>query len=253
VKLAYTLDGSPEAPVLVVSGGLGTTIAMWDQQVGPFSARFRVLRHDLPGHGASPVPDAPVTVGDIGRGVLALLDELEVERASFCGISLGGMMGMWLAAEVPGRIERVILACTGASLGTPETYAERAALVRAEGTQVTVEGARERWFTAAFRDTPPARRILEQLRGVPAEGYAACCEAVGVFDFHPRLGEVAVPALVIHGSEDPVTPPEVIESLASGLPAADIVRIDEAAHLANVEQPDAFTSAVLHFVDERIV
>jgi 3-oxoadipate enol-lactonase len=249
MRLARTEDGRDDAPVLALVGGLGTTTAVWDRQVEPFSSHFRIVRFDLPGHGASPVPNGPVTIAEIGRSVLASLD---VEQVSFCGISLGGMVGMWLAAEAPGRIARIVLACTGASLGTPESYAERAALVRAEGTQVTVDGARERWFTLPFRDSPPARRILDDLRGISAEGYAACCEAVGAFDFQRRLGEVAAPALVVYGSEDPVTPPEVVETLATGLPTVDVVRIEAAAHLANVEQPDAFASAVLRFVDERI-
>lgn len=252
MNLAYTLDGRDDAPVLVLSGGLGTTTAMWDAQVGPFAARFRVLRHDHPGHGASPAPAGPVSVAGIGAALLELLDELGAGRVSFCGLSLGGMIGMWLGAEAPERIDRLVLACTGASLGTPETYAERAALVRAEGTGVTVDGARERWFTPAFRESPEAERIITQLRGVSPAGYAACCEAVGGFDFHERLGEIAAPTLVLYGEDDPVTPAGVIDELASRIPQAERRGIPHAAHLANVEQPDAFAAAVLGHVDERI-
>src|SRR6266536_2835249 len=160
MRLAYTLDGPRQAPLLVLAGGLGTTTAMWDPQVGPLASRFRVLRHDLPGHGASPPPDGPVSVSGIGAAVLALLDVVGADRAAFCGLSVGGMVGMWLGAEAPDRVDRVVLACTGASLGSAAAYAERAALVRAEGTQVTVEGARERWFTPPFRDSPQAQRIV---------------------------------------------------------------------------------------------
>jgi 3-oxoadipate enol-lactonase len=252
MKLAYALDGPDDAPVLVLSGALGTTLAMWEPQLAAFSAHCRVLRHDLPGHGASPLPDGRVTVGGIAAAVVGLLDELGVERASFCGLSLGGMVGLWLGAEAPGRLDRLVVACTGASLGTPQVYAERAALVRAEGTAVTLDGARERWFTPPFRDTPAARRILEQLRDTPPEGYAACCEAVGAFDFRDRLARVSVPVLVLYGADDPVTPPAVVDELVSGLPRATSVAIPRAAHLANVEQPDAFAAAVLRHLDERI-
>jgi len=252
VTLAYELDGPPGAPVLVLSGGLGTTTAMWEPQLQALTRRFRVLRHDLPGHGRSPLPERPFSVADIGRGVVALLDEIGAERASFCGISLGGMVGMWLGAEAAPRIDRLVLACTGASLGTPEQYAARAAHVRAEGTRVTVEGARERWFTPAFRDSERARSILADLAGIPAEGYAACCEAVGAFAFADRLHEIHAPVLVVVGREDVMTPPGVVETLRSGIAGSECVEIPGAAHLASVEQPDAFTAAVLRHVDERI-
>jgi 3-oxoadipate enol-lactonase len=252
MRLGYDVHGPDDAPVLVLSGALGTTRAMWDAQVPAFSGRNRVLRHDLPGHGASPLPDGPLAVDDIGAAVLELLDELEVRRSSFCGLSLGGMVGMWLAAEAPQRIDRLVLACTGASLGTPAVYAERAALVRAEGTSVTVDGARERWFTPTFRDTATARAILDQLRATSALGYAACCEAVGAFDFHGRLPSIAAPTLVLFGAEDPVTSLEVIDALVSGIPGAAAMSLPSAAHLANVEQPEAFSAAVLRHLEERV-
>jgi 3-oxoadipate enol-lactonase len=252
VKLAYDVHGPDDAPMLVLSGGLGTARAMWDAQLPAFSARYRVLRHDLPGHGDSPPPDGPVSVGDIGASVLELLDGIGVRRASFCGLSIGGMVGMWLAAEASERIDRLVLACTGASLGTPETYAERAALVRVEGTHVTVDGARERWFTPAFRDTAPAEAILDQLRATSALGYAACCEAVGAFDFRDRLASIAAPTLVLYGAEDPVTTPDVIDTLVRGIPDVESVSVPNAAHLANVEQPEAFSEAVSSHLEERV-
>ena len=252
MTLAYDLHGADDAPVLVLSGGLGTERTMWDAQLPAFSTRYRVLRHDLPGHGASPLPDVPLAIADIGASVLELLDELAVRQASFCGLSLGGMVGMWLAAEAPERIDRLILACTGASLGTPGAYAERAALVRAEGTEVTLEGARERWFTPAFRDTAAARAILDQLRATSPLGYAACCEAVGAFDFRGRLSSIAVPTLVLSGADDPVTTPEVIDTLVRGIPVVSAVSLANAAHLANVEQPETFSAAVLSHLEERV-
>ena len=252
MKLAYDLHGRDDAPVLVLSGGLGTARAMWDAQLPAFSERYRVLRHDLPGHGASPVPEGPLAVGDIGASVLELLDDLAMPRVSFCGLSIGGMVGMWLAAEAPARIDRLVLACTVASFETPEVYAERAARVRAQGTHVTVDGARERWFTPAFRDTSAARAVLDQLRATSPVGYAACCEAAGAWDFRGRLPSITAPTLVLYGAEDPVTTPELLDVLVRGIPAAEAVSLPNAAHLANVEQPDAFSGAVLRHLEERV-
>jgi 3-oxoadipate enol-lactonase len=249
VKLAYTIDGADGAPVLVLSGGLGTTTAMWDAQVPSFSAQQRVLRVDHPGHGRSPVPESRIAVEDIARAMLALLDELEIERVSFCGLSLGGMVGQWLGANAPERIDRLVLACTGASLGTREVYDERAALVRREGVQVVTEGARERWFTPAFRDSEEANRIIDELRGIPPDGYAACAEAVGTFDFRADLGRIAPPTLVVVGDEDSVTPPPVVDELAT-IPGSRVVAIPQAAHLASVEQPKAFSAAVLAHIHD---
>jgi 3-oxoadipate enol-lactonase len=251
VRLAYRLDGPEGAPLLVLSPSLGTTTSLWDGQLAGLAARFRVLRHDLPGHGASPPPDGPVRIADIGRGVLDLLDELGVERASFCGISIGGMVGMWLGANAPQRIERLALCCTGARLGSRADYDARAELVRRVGTSVTLDGARERWFTPAFRDGPEAQRILEELAALPPEGYAACCEAVGDWDFRGELGRVAPPTLLLFGAGDPVTPADVRETLLDGIPGARTAVVPNAAHLANVEQPAAFTAAVLAFLGEE--
>lgn len=219
--------------MIALLGALGTTTAMWEAQLAAF---HDATAFDLPGHGSEPLPDGPVTVASIGEQLLERLPD----SFSFCGLSLGGMVGMWIAANAPERLERLLLACTGAALGTPELYRERATLVRAEGTHVTVEGARERWFTPAFRDSPAARRIIDDLLATPREGYAACAEAVGAFDFHHRLTDVAAPTLVLYGEQDPVAPSDVIDTLVSGIPVTEARGIPSAAHLANVEQPDIF-------------
>jgi 3-oxoadipate enol-lactonase len=245
VKLSYTVEGIPGAPVLVLSPALGTTTSLWTAQEPVFATHFRMVRHDHPGHGHSHAPDGPVTIETIARGVLEILDELDVEHAAFCGVSLGGMVGMWLGANAPGRIDRLVLASTGAQIGTREGFRERAELVRSEGTAAIVDGARERWFTPAFCDSPAARQVLEELAGVPADGYAACCDAAGDFDFREELGRVAPPTLVVTGADDPMTPPEVVETLVGGIPDAELVELADASHLACVEQPQAFAAAVL--------
>ena len=162
---------------------------------------------------------------------------------------IGGMVGQWLGANAPERLAGLALCCTGAKLGNREDFLARAELVRREGTGVTVDGARERWFTPAFRDAPEARRVLEQLAAIPAEGYAACAEAVGEWDFRDQLHRVAPGALVLFGDHDPVTPAEVRETLLRGIPDARAAYVRGAAHLANVEQPRAFSEAVLAHVE----
>lgn len=252
MKFEYRVDGREDGPPLMLSPSLGTTLSMWDAQVEVLADDFQVIRHDLPGHGSSPIPTESVTVAGIGEALLAILDELGIPQASFCGISLGGMVGMWLGANAPERLDRLVLACTGASLGTPAVYAERAALVRTRGMRAVSDAARGRWFTTAFAGSPEAERILAELIEVPAEGYAACCEAVGSFDFHDDLGRVAVPTLVLVGEDDPVTSPETVDEVVHGIPQARVAVIPGAAHLANVEQPSVFTSALLAHLEERM-
>ena len=251
MTLGYRLDGSDGAPALALFGSLGSTTNMWEPQLAAFASRARVIRFDHPGHGTSPVPDRPVTVADIAASALAVLDELGIGRVAVCGLSLGGMVAMWLGANAPGRVDRLVLACTGPKLGTPEMWSERAELVRREGTAAVAAGIRERWFTPAFRDSPPAQSVIDELLAVPAEGYARGCETVGAFDFRHELGRIGQPVLVVAGAEDPVTPPDVVDALVSAIPNAMLATIPHAAHLANVEQPDAFTAAVLSHLEER--
>ena len=251
LDLAGRLDGPEDAPLLVLSNSLGTTTRLWEPQLEAFAARFRVLRHDHPGHGDSPVPRGRVEVEQIAAAVLELVDELGVERFSFCGLSLGGMVGMCLAARVPERVETLTLCCTGARLGRREDWLERAALVRAEGTAVLVERQRGRWFTPEFRDGEVAQSYLDELAAIPSEGYARCCETVGAFDFRDELGRIAAPTLVLVGQEDPVTPPEVVELLSDGIAGAETLVVPQAAHLANVEQPEAVAAAVLRHAESK--
>jgi 3-oxoadipate enol-lactonase len=250
MRLARTLDGPEDAPLLVLSPSLGTTAAVfWDGVLPAFAERFRVLRHDLPGHGESPPPDGPVRVEDVARGVLALVDELGAERFSVCGVSVGGMVGMWLGANAADRVDRAALCCTGARLGTREGYFERAELVRREGLAPVVATAPERWFASAFAASPEARRIIDDLAAIPPEGYAACCEAVAEWDFRGDLGRVKPGTLVLFGAHDPLTTPEVRETLLHGIRAARSATLANASHLANVEQPQEFAAAVLRHLE----
>jgi 3-oxoadipate enol-lactonase len=241
------LEGPEDAPVVVLSNSLGATVEMWEPQVPALTQRFRVLRYDHRGHGRSAVPPGPYTIGDLAGDVLELLDSLHLDRVSFCGLSMGGMVGMWMAAERPARIDRLALSCTSAHLPPPELWVERAATARGGGMDALADGAMERWFTPAFRGSQPetVARIREQVATTPAEGYAACCEAIRDWDFRDRLGEIEAPTLVIAAAHDPSTPPERGRAIAAAIPNARLVLIEEAAHLANIERPDVFTEALL--------
>jgi 3-oxoadipate enol-lactonase len=260
VPLRHRLDGPPDAPVVVLGPSLGTALEMWNAQVPALTDRWRVLRYDLRGHsesatprghGGAAVPRGPYTVAGLAGDVLALLDDLGLDRVAYCGISLGGAVGLWLAVHHPERLTGLVLCCTAAQFGDPAGWHERAALVRAAGTEPLVGPATGRWFTASFPSAAPAEvaRVLSMLRRTPREGYAACCEALADFDIRARLGEIPVPTLVIAGAEDPATPVEMAQELADGIPCAELVVIPGAAHLANVEQPAAVTAAIRGYLE----
>ncbi|PSK98871.1 3-oxoadipate enol-lactonase [Murinocardiopsis flavida] len=243
VEVHHTVDGPPDAPVLLLSGSLGSTAAMWEPQATALRDTFRVVRYDTRGHGRSPVPPGPYTVADLGRDALALLDRLGVRRAHIAGLSLGGMTALWLAANAPERVDRLALLCTSARLGPPEAWAERAATVRAEGTGAVAGAVIGRWFTPGFAAREPAtvERMRAMVAATPAEGYAACCEAIQGFDLRADLARVTAPTLVVAGAEDPAAPPEHGERLAAGISGADLHVLPAAAHLASWEQSGAAT------------
>jgi 3-oxoadipate enol-lactonase len=242
MRLYHRFDGPGDAPVLVFSNSIATTLELWDAQVRAFTPAFRVLRYDQLGHGRSEVRPRPYTVEQLGRGLLALLDELGIEHVSFCGLSLGGAVGMWLGAHAPERLDRLVLAGTSAYFGPPERWLDRIALVQAEGMGLVAEAAMGRWFTPAFTGLAPYR---EGHASTPAEGYVACCDALAVWDFRSELLGVSVPTLVVVGADDPATPPDQAKVIAEGIPGARLVVVPAAAHLVNVEQPGAFNRAVL--------
>jgi 3-oxoadipate enol-lactonase len=250
VKLGHRLDGDPGAPVLVLVGSLGSTLAMWEPQLPALSERFHLLRYDHPGHGSSPPADRALTIDELGAAAVAVLDELELERVSFCGLSLGGMVGMWLARRAPDRVERLVLCCTSARLGPPEFWDERAELVRRGGMAAVADTVVGRWFTPRFHETQPAvvDRHRAMLLGTDAASYARCCEAIRDLDLRDDLGAIVAPTVVLAGAEDPSTPVDQAEAIVRGIVGSRLVVIPAAAHLANVEQPEAVNVAVLEHV-----
>ena len=243
IDVHHSVEGPEGAPVVVFSNSLGTTGVMWDAQAAALSDRFRVLRYDARGHGETPAPPGPYTVGDLAGDVLALLDRLEIERVSFCGLSIGGMTGMWLGVNAPERIDRLAICCTGMQLPTAEMWTERAALVREKGMEAVIDATIERWFTPAFPQRSPevVARIREIFIATDPEGYAGCCEALAEFDMRGQLDAIRAPTLVIGGDDDPVGTPERIAAIGDEVPDSRVVILPNARHLAAVEQADAVT------------
>ena len=254
MTLDYGLHGPEGAPVVVLSSSLGTTQELWERQLPDLAQRFRVLTYDHPGHGSSSLSELPCTVESLANGLLALLAEVAVKRVSLCGISLGGMVGMALALAAPERVERLVLACTSAYIGPPEGWAERARIVRTEGIDAIADTVVDRWFTRSLAREEPetVARFRTMLTATAPEGYARCCEALGAWDARERISAIAAPALVIAGADDPATPVAHGELIASRVAGSRLVVLERAAHLANVEQADAFTAAVLEHLGQEV-
>jgi 3-oxoadipate enol-lactonase/4-carboxymuconolactone decarboxylase len=253
--LHVLVDGPVDAPPLVLGPSLGTTASIWDPLLPALTRSFRVIRYDLRGHGDTPATRAPApcTIADLGGDVLRALDRLGVERASYAGVSLGGMIGMWLAACAPARVDRLALVCTAAFLPPADRWRERAATVRAEGTGALADALVGRWFTPAFvaRRGDLVARVVADLHAVDREEYASCCEAIASWDWRDRLGDVRAPTLVVAGAEDPVTPPADAYALGAAIPDAQVTVVKGAAHLAILEKPDTLAGLLLAHLGER--
>jgi 3-oxoadipate enol-lactonase len=220
---------------------------MWEPQL-PALAGLDVIALDHPGHGGAPAPAGPIGLADLGRGVLAALDERGIGRADYCGLSLGGAVGIWLAANAPERVGRLVLACTRATFGDPQGWDDRAATVRAHGMEAVADAVLERWFTPGF---PDRARWRAMMASIDPEGYARCCEVLRDADLREELPRITAPTLVIAGAEDPSISAEEIELLVSRIPGARLVTLEGAAHIANVERPEAFTAALLSHLEDR--
>jgi 3-oxoadipate enol-lactonase len=251
VTVHVRVDGPDDAPPLLMINSMGADLAMWEPQLPALSAHHRVIRYDPRGHGRSPVPDGPYALADLGRDALALLDRLGIASADVCGLSLGGMTGMWLAAHAPERVDRLVLWCTSALLGPPSQWADRAAVVRERGTAAVAEAVVSRWVTPGFAAAHPATtaHLVEMVAATPAAGYAASCAAVEHMDLRADLARIGAPTLVVAGADDPATPPPHGQAIAAGITGARFEILADAAHLATYEQPDAANRLILEALD----
>jgi 3-oxoadipate enol-lactonase len=245
--LHHEVVGPGEAPVLLMGGSLGTTLRMWDGQL-PLADHVRLLCFDHRGHGGSPAPPGPYEIGDLGRDVLELMDTLGLRRARFCGISLGGMVGMWLGVNAPERLGGLILLCTSPHMPPSSMWRERARTVLEAGSVEPVADATlARWLTPEFAASHPHVRawLREMLVGTSAEGYAACCGAIERMDLREDLARIRAPTVVVSGDRDPSTPLEVQELIARAIPGARHEVVAPAAHLPAVEQPETINRLIL--------
>lgn len=248
-RIHYDLSGPAGKDTLVFSNSLGETLAMWDSQAATLSGQFQVLRYDTRGHGESSTTPGPYTIEQLSRDVLALLDSLHLERLHFCGLSMGGMTGMWLALHAPQRLRKLILCNTAAKIGTADNWNQRIDTVRKHGMKSVSSAVIERWFSSRFRTSSPqiassTQRILED---ADVDGYAANCAAVRDFDARETVASIKVPTLVVAGTHDRATTPEDGRYLAGKIRGARYVELD-AAHLSNIEQHERFTAELSAFL-----
>lgn len=249
-QIHYRFDGPETGPVLVLSTVVGTSLGMWDSVVPELARYLRVLRYDYRGHGGSPPVSGPYGIDALGQDVLDLLDGFGIARASLCGISLGGMVTLWLAAHAPDRVDRIVPACTAAVFHGGAALRERAAAVRAQGIAPVLGPLAGRWFTPGFRQAHPdeVARIIAQIGAASPESYAVTCEIVAGLDLRADLPRITAPTLVIAGREDIGATPADALAIAELIPGAAVTVLAGAAHIASVEQPQRFAAAVLDHV-----
>jgi 3-oxoadipate enol-lactonase len=237
------------APVLMLSNSLGTNLHMWDDQTPEFSKHFRLVRYDRRGHGQSGAPTGPYSMERFGRDVISVLDALKIRKTSWCGLSMGGMVGQWLGANAPDRIEKLVLSNTNSHYPDKGPWNDRIKFVTENGLAAMVDTNMQRWFTEGFRKRAPETvdRMREIFVTTKVPGYVACCQAIAAMDLRTSNPSIKAPTLVIVGSQDVATPPSAGEAIQQQIKGAKLVSVD-AAHISNMEQPKAYTEAVLNFL-----
>lgn len=246
----HRLDGPEDAPPLILGPSIGTSLDVWEPQLAALTRTHRVLRWDLPGHGgtAAGLVSAEPTMADLARLVLQLADAQGWHAFAYAGISIGGAVGLTLAADHPERLTRLAVVCSSARFGEPDTWRERAALVRRDGTEAMAASRPGTWFAPEFAATERGQALLTDLMNTDPAGYAACCEALASYDLRGRLADIAVPTLVVAGREDPATPPAHAREIADGIPGASLTEVAGAYHLAGVDRPGPVDAALAaHF------
>ncbi|MEQ8442751.1 MAG: 3-oxoadipate enol-lactonase [Alphaproteobacteria bacterium] len=253
VSINYVLDGPEDAPVLMFSNSLGTDHMMWDAEAAHFAGDFRVLRYDTRGHGSSSVTEPPYTVEMLAGDALGLLDELGIGKVHFCGLSLGGLTGQAIALARPSVLSSLTLANTAANIGPLSVWDARLKALDDGGIEGIADAVMDRWLTPDCRKNAPA--VFDRLHAMMLRndktGYYGCCCAVRDADFRQRLSQIQAPTLVIGGTKDLATAPELSEELAAGIPGAELKLIDGAPHISNAEFGDIFRSYLGDFLNRH--
>lgn len=248
-QINYQTFGDASKPALVFSNSLGTQFSMWQSQIEFFKSSHYVICYDTRGHGASSAPQGPYSLEQLGQDVVNLLDHLNIAQAAFCGISMGGLIGQWLAIHQAHRFSHVIVCNTAAKIGQEQAWNDRAALVREQGLEPIASTAASRWFTAAFvqKNLKIVEKLSNELSAGSLEGYASCCEALAKADMREQLKEISIPVLIIAGQQDPVTTVEDGQFMQARIAGSQIFEID-ASHISNIEQPQVFNKAIVDFI-----
>lgn len=249
VNLYYQCSGEAKNPALIFSNSLGTQQSMWQPQIEALSKHFYVITYDTRGHGQSDKPAGPYTLTRLGQDVLCILGALNIKNANFCGISMGGLTGLWLAIYAPERFSRIAVANTAAKIGERDAWLARAAMVREQGMQALAQSAPERWFTEGFISQHSALidSMVNDLAQADAAGYAACCEALAEADLRAQIGDIKLPLLVVAGDADPVTTVADAKAIVADCANAQLKTL-HASHISNLEQPQAFSQALSRFL-----
>lgn len=249
IPMHYQLDGPAHGSVLLFSNSLGADLTMWDDVVAHLPPTLRILRYDTRGHGQTPASEGPITLADLGRDVLGLLDALAIPVVNFCGLSMGGLIGQWLAIHHPERLNKVVLCHTAAKIGTSATWNERIETVRRQGLSAIADAVLDRWLTPAFSRARPDRRsaLIARFCATSAEGYTACCAAIRDADFRENVQRITVPTLIIAGTYDPVTTVADGAFLQQAIPTAQVHELP-AAHLSAVEVAGTFAQVLGQFL-----
>ncbi|MBN9083917.1 MAG: 3-oxoadipate enol-lactonase [Rhizobiales bacterium 62-17] len=243
------VEGADGAPAVLMSNSLGTNLHMWDDQMDALKQRFRVIRYDSRGHGQSVADEGPYTIEQLSQDALAILDALNIKQAHYIGLSMGGMVGMWLLTHAPQRIGRAVLANTGAYLGGPDLWNARIRTAKSEGLAALTAATMDRWFTREFQERSPQAvdRVAQMFRATPPAGYAACAAAIRDMDQRDSIRAISNPVLVIVGTHDPATPPTMGGLIADHIKGSRLLAL-EAAHLSNIEASNSFNRAILSFL-----
>lgn len=249
----YLADGDPHKPTIIFSNSLGTDHSMWDGQIEGLRRDFYVIRYDTRGHGLTSSPKGPYTISQLANDVLGLLDHLAIDKAFFCGISMGGLIGQWLATNAPDRIEALVISNTAPKIGSEQAWNERAALVRKEGLNAIAESAPSRWFTPEFYGACPktVNELLVNLKNMNSEGYASCCEALAIEDLREDIEKISIPTLIIGGEKDPVTTIADAQYMQAQIKSSQMIAIP-ASHISNIEAEVEFNQAIKQFFGNQI-
>ena len=245
----YVTEGHPGNPSIVFSNSLGTDHSMWQAQADALSKDFYVIRYDTRGHGKSASPKGPYQLSQLGQDVIALLDFLHIEKAHFCGLSMGGVTGQWLGLHAPDRLRKLVIANTAAKVGTSEAWLIRASTVRAGGLNSVADSAASRWFSPTFVEQQPliVSALIAHLRAESTEGYASCCEALSNADFREEIHAIPNATLIIAGQSDPVTTESDAAFLQQKIAGSKTVALP-ASHISNIEAEKHFTQVLSDFL-----